>query len=94
MNHPHASTSPRRERRSALIRYLVIGIFGYILGTLSDISQPRVVKFTRKLVETNIEDETLEETGDHEGSQVCTFGFFRFSDTRNAQNHDQAQLIS
>lgn len=72
MKDRYASTSPRGERKSVLIQYLAIGIFGYILGTLSGTSQPSVVNLAtgRRLEETSHEGKTEEKTGEHESLSV------------------------
>jgi hypothetical protein len=67
----HASTSNKGGRRSVLVQYLLIGIIGYILGTLSDTGQTSVenIATSRRLEDTDNEVDT-EETGDHASSSV------------------------
>lgn len=70
MNNRHASTSPIGERRTILVQYLLIGIVGYILGTLSGNGHSSVETIaTIRMLEESIEVDT-EETEDHASSSV------------------------
>ncbi|KAI2491942.1 Ca2-binding protein [Fragilaria crotonensis] len=69
MNDRLAYTSPQGKRRTILVQYLLIGISGYILGTLSGKGHPSVenIATSRRLEDTSNDVDT-KETGDHGSS--------------------------
>lgn len=71
MNDRLAYTSPQGKRRTILVQYLLIGISGYILGTLSGKGHPSVenIATSRRLEDTSNDVDT-KETGDHGSSSV------------------------